>query len=338
MRKKLLLSLFSIVLILIALIYLVLSKQLSEILDVISSINIYYFLLSIFFIFISTLILALRWSIIIKEIGANESRKLAMSVGINSLGILLGLIMPLKSGYYIKVPILRSIDGIKYTQIVAAVNIEHLSDLIYLLSLVPVYIILMILPLQEDSIICTVIYVLTILLFLMLLSKTLIQIFLKTPSTISNLNLRYLGFARPIVMKLVELVTTTKELITKKGLLNRSLIITLLSQLIGVFGVYLLVFGIGESMSFVYFFYSFTISYMIGILSMLPGGMGTTDVSLVVLLQSGGMALPNAVAIAILSRVIIYFVSALLATFFIIKYHAFIKNLSGYEVNNHNMT
>ena len=196
----------------------------------------------------------------------------------------------------------------------------------------------MILPLHQDSILCIFTYIVLIFLFLILLSKILIQMFLKISSKISNLKLRYLGFARPMVMKLVELVTTTKELITKKGLLNKSLIITSLSQLIGVFGIYLLVFSIGESMSFVYFFYSFTLSYMIGILSMLPGGIGTTDVSLVVLLQSGGMALPNAVAIAILSRVIIYCVSALLAIFFIIKYYGFIKNMRKYDVNDHNMT
>ena len=337
MRKKLRLSLLSIVFILIALIYLVVSRQLSDILDVIRSINIYYFILSIVFIFISTLILALRWSLIIKEIGANESRKLGMSVGIHSIGILLSLIMPLKSGYYIKVPILKSIDGINYKEVIAAVNIETLSDLIYILSLVPVYIVIMMLPLHQDSILSIFTCIVLIFLFLILLSKILIQMFLKIPPTISNLKLRYLGFARCMVMKLVELVTTTKELITKKGLLNKSLIITSLSQLIGVFGVYLLVFAIGESMSFVYFFYSFTISYMIGILSMLPGGIGTTDVSLVVLLQSGGMALPNAVAIAILSRVIIYCVSGLLAIFFVIKYYNFIKNIRKYEVNDYNM-
>jgi hypothetical protein len=338
MRTKMLLPLLSIVLILIAMIYLVVSRQLVDILDVIRSMDIYYFILSIVFIFISTIILALRWSIITTEIGANESRKLTMLIGAHSLGILLSLIMPMKSGYYIKVPILRSIDGIKYKQAIAAVNIETLSDLIYLLSLVPVYILIMMLPLHQDSIISIFIYIMLIFVFLLLLSTILIQICLKLTPTISNLKLSYLGFAWHMVMKLVELVTMTKELITKKGLLNKSLIITSLSQLVGVFGVYLLVFSIGESMSFVSFFYYFTISYMIGILSMLPGGIGTTDVSLVVLLQSGGMALPNAVAIAILSRVIIYSVSAFLTIFLILKYHDLIKKLRNYAANDPNMT
>ncbi|MCZ7401447.1 MAG: lysylphosphatidylglycerol synthase transmembrane domain-containing protein [Candidatus Methanoperedens sp.] len=328
-----LLSLLSAGFIIIALVYLAISRQFGDILDVLKSINIFFLFLSIFFIFASMIILALRWNMISKEIGANKTRKFGMLVGISSLGNLLNLVTPVKSGYYIKVPILKSIECLQFKSVVAAVNIETLSDFIYILSLVPVYFIVMALSLQQDSFVTIVLYLLLIVFFLMFLSMTLTQIFLKKVPLISNLKPEYFGFALPFLMKLAGLVESTKELITKKGLLNKSLIFTLFSQLTGVFGVYLLVFAIGEKMSFVYFFYSFTISYMIGILSMLPGGIGTTDFSLVVLLQSGGLALPDAVVIAILSRVIIYCLSALLAISFVITYYSFIKNLTKYEIN-----
>jgi uncharacterized protein (TIRG00374 family) len=124
---------------------------------------------------------------------------------------------------------------------------------------------------------------------------------------------RYMG-------KIIELILSTKELLQKRNLVIKLGSITLIAQFFGVIGLFLVIVGSAHTiLPFPEVFALLTISYIIGIVSLVPGGLGASDLSLIVLLGNEGIPITVAANIAILWRVAMYLPSFLMIGIFLVQ-------------------
>eukprot|EP00825_Cyclidium_porcatum_P013233 TRINITY_DN16975_c0_g1_i1.p1 TRINITY_DN16975_c0_g1~~TRINITY_DN16975_c0_g1_i1.p1 ORF type:complete len:203 (+),score=-2.64 TRINITY_DN16975_c0_g1_i1:181-789(+) len=108
------------------------------------------------------------------------------------------------------------------------------------------------------------------------------------------------------LVKIYELIQSTRKIFSDKKCVIRLIIFTLLFQLLGIVGYYLVIQSAHVNISFTVAFAILTITFLVGIVSMIPGGLGASDLSLIVLLASQGVALPVATNIVLLFRIAMY--------------------------------
>jgi uncharacterized protein (TIRG00374 family) len=127
--------------------------------------------------------------------------------------------------------------------------------------------------------------------------------------------------------KLFELIVSTKELFREKKLVIKLGSTTIISQFFGVIGLFLVIGSTRTMLPFTDVFALLTISYIIGIASLIPGGFGASDLSLIVLLVTEGIELPVATNIALLWRVAMYLPVLMIIGVFFIERKIMKKNI-----------
>ena len=89
----------------------------------------------------------------------------------------------------------------------------------------------------------------------------------------------------------------------------------------GVIGFLLVIESAHESLPLIFVFAILTLSFLIGIISMIPGGLGASDLSMIVLLENAGIALPVASNIALLWRFAMYIPIVAVSGLYLLKMH-----------------
>lgn len=310
--------------------------QLSDILTAFKTLDPFYLGTAVISIFISLVFLAYRWILIIKGMGANNASGIGSALGAISLGLLCGLVLPSRAGYYIKAMILKKLDGIPYKDGLSAVNVETLCDMGYMVIMTPVGLIVATSFFFNEFLYCILFIILvSFLIAIVLIRYNILSVIYRQISKFRFCNNTVIS---KLVCNIVTLIDSTHDLIKVNGLLRWSSIITLLTQIFGVIGIYLLLLATDKPVSFLYTFFALTISYSIGIVSLLPSGLGSADLSLVFLLKLSGVGLADAASVVILWRFIPYAIAALVACIFLIKNGKKINGLKIEDFNDHKDT
>ena len=245
-----------------------------------------------------------------QEVNAQQSHVLFNALGISAIGLVAGLIVPSRVGAYAKVPIIMKLDNLSYETGVSAVNAETFLDLVYICCAgIVSFFILSSFFLSHTSLSIALI-LLTIGLLagvsaLLILLRNSEEISSKLAAISSGKNVFIRSPAR-FMGKIMELILSTKKLLRRKNLVSGLGSTTLISQFFGVVGLFLVIESTHTVLPFPEVFALLTISYIIGIVSLVPGGFGASDLSLIVLLGSEGIPIAVATNIAVLWRVAMY--------------------------------
>ena len=311
----------------VAFLYIITSINISEIISDLTKVDTRIIILSMVLVFLSFALSAYRWQIITKEIGAEQSSKFFNSLGFCSLGFLAGLVIPSRLGYYGKAPLLTKYDGIPLSKGISAVNIETLQDFFFLILATVVSLFILMgyhvnSTILSNGILVVSIIAVTLMFSFLFFHPTIILKFCKniydTHSRMNDSN-RIVKWVKYGFFKIFQLIEDTHDLLLKRRLMGELFLITIIYQLIMILGFFCVILSMGKFISIIYVFAILIISTVIGILSMIPGGFGSLDLSFIFFLHVGGLSLSESLDIAILWRFCIIFPILSMAALFFIK-------------------
>jgi len=303
--------------------------DIQQFIESLKSTNILIFSLALLTLLVSNSFAALRWSILMKEVNAKNSSNFSNAFGIFSLGQATGLIIPTRVGSYSKAPLIIKLDKLSYKTALAAVNAETIVDLVYIGCAGIVSLIIVSVLFSTHFFLSTVVILIIIgclIITLILLYK--IQFFKGScENQIARLSEPERHFVVKIPMlllkKLFDLIISTREMFSHKIILAKVSFFTLITQMLGVVGFLLVIESAHESLPLIFIFAILTLSFLIGIISMIPGGLGASDLSMIVLLENAGIALPVASNIALLWRFAMYIPIVAVSGLYLLKMHFF---------------
>jgi uncharacterized protein (TIRG00374 family) len=280
--------------------------------------------LAVVSLLISNIFGSLRWSLLMKAVNATLSQKFSHALGTFCFGQVAGLIVPSRVGNYTKVPLVTKLDNISFESALAAVNAETLFDLIYIVCAGIVSIIILSAFLFSLNIAIPVF----VILILFILAAVIISMFeiSRFKSYLNNLVLvasdinqnMVVRIIATLTVKLCDLIQSTRVIFTDGKSVLRLSSFTLIMQLFGIAGLYLVLESVNSPLPIQEVFAILTISYIVGIASLIPGGLGASDLSLIALLVYDGIPLTIATNIAILWRIAMYLpVLAVVGIYFI---------------------
>ena len=263
-------------------------------------------------VILSLIIAAQRWSYLMGEVRAEKSQEFMNALGIFCLGQVTGLIVPSRIGNYSKIFLIKKMDKISYETGLSAVNAETILDLGYICCAGVVSFFIMSLFFSTNPYLSSILFLLLLVfllgIILILLSISHIQ---ETRNNLITISLdagrsRIVRTVTFYLGKLFELIISTKEIFSKKLLTTKLAILTLFAQLSGVIGLYFVIESLHSTLPLQEVFAILTISYIVGIVSLVPGGFGTSDLSLIILLENAGIPLMVSTNIAIFWRIVMY--------------------------------
>ena len=305
-----------------------------QFLDSLKNTNPIFFFLACIVMLFSNAFGALRWSVIIAEVHAPKSAQYSNAFGVYSLGQIAGLFVPSRVGNYAKVPIVMKQDSISYEAGLSAVNAETIIDLAYM-SLAGIV---------SFGILSLVFYSsfqLPLLFLLLSLGAILFGIFIllnklghfnemykKTQNLASQIRQPFWKrVPAHCLTKLFEMTQSTRDIFTNRQCVVKSGIYTLCLQLSGILSFFLIIESVHAPLPFIIVYVIYTISTIAGIISLIPGGFGASDLSQIVLLASQGISLPVATNIVILWRVVMYFPIVLVIGIYFLKTRLWFENM-----------
>ena len=291
------------------------------------------FILACIVMLISNAFGALRWSFLINEINAPKSKLFFHAFGFYSFGQIAGLIVPSRIGNYTKVPLMMKLDNVPYEFGLSAVNAETILDLAYISMAGIASIIIFSVFLYSSFQIISI-----LLLFLLMVILIGILVFLHSLEHFKGTydKVRFLAeksnqhiwtrILAQCVAKIFELSQSTKNIFMNQQCVFNSGICTLIFQAFAVLSFYLVIEAVHVTLPMTIVFAILTLSILAGIISLIPGGLGASDLSQIVLLASQGISLPVATNIVILWRVVMYLPIILVIGIYFLKTRIWIKS------------
>jgi uncharacterized protein (TIRG00374 family) len=307
----------------------------AQFVESLKNVNLWIFSLALIAVTVSLIVASARWSLLMREMKGEKSHLFVNALGIFSIGQVAGLIVPSRVGNYAKVPLVTKLDNLPYAAGLSAVNAEAILDLAYICCAGIVSLFLLSTFFSTHPYLSTALIVLTVVLLavaaVLVLLLRHIQEMNTRLVTISQDPGRTWFIRTParILGKLVDLILSTKDIFRKKNLVMELGLTTILTQLFGVVGLYLVIGSTHATLPFAEVFALLTISYIIGIASLIPGGFGAADLSLIVLLGTEGIPIAVATNIAILWRVVMYLPIFVIIGVFFLRQKISGKNIIG---------
>lgn len=272
------------------------------------------FILAGFGLWLTTLFIRTqRWQILLRNVDIRIPFTSAMSVFVGSMFI--SNLTPAKIGDPIRCYILKKIHNQSFGKSLSSLIIERMSDL---LSIIIIYIIgIQFIVFSNISFyinIAVAIYLLLIIILISVLSsenrtKNFVNLFSFFFSLNSKLNkIRYL------ILKTSKNVHDSFIQFKNKKVLIYSLLISIVVWIVEGTILYLSFLSIGVNVPIVIPIIILPIATLTGILSFLPGGLGSSEIIMVLLFVSiVGTGLAEATAAVLITRFITYWMSNLLS-------------------------
>jgi len=304
------------------------SVHLNEFVAGLEKIDIPIYGLALVFLLFSNMFAALRWSVLMQQAGAEKSRGFVNAFGIFSLGQATGLIVPTRVGSYSKVPLVMNLDNIPSEHALAAVNAETIIDMIYICGAGFVSLIIISIPLSVNLFLSSL---LILIIIVCLIAGCVIlwrihsfkEKFKNLYADSSDTNQGDLKTILTVIPgKIFDLIISTKKIFSQRSVVVKLVIFTLITQFLGVIGFFLVIESTHTTLPLITVFAILTLSFLVGVLSMIPGGLGASDLSMIVLLEHAGIALPIATNIALLWRFAMYIPILAVSSIFLIKMQA----------------
>lgn len=258
--------------------------------QLITSFRNFNFLLLPLILFLSLLNYLVRfykWSYYLRLI--NIKLVLRDSVIIFLSGFLMS-ITPIKLGELFKSYLIKRIDGTPISKTAPVVFAERITDFLSLafLALIGSFIF-------DYGLFISLLMTLFLLFIIILITnKKIFKLFLKFISGIS--------FLRQRISKFNQLFESTELLLRIKPL-SFAIIISIFSWGFECLGYYLVITNFSKEITFLWAVFSYSFSTIVGAISMLPGGLGITEGSFLVMLNNFGLKLSDSTAITFITRV-----------------------------------
>ena len=266
--------------------------DLEETLKILSNTDLVY--LSAALILIVPLILtkACRWQFLMRIQDINYS--LRDSFLMYSTGMFIGIITPGKLGDFIKILYLQK-DGHSFGKSFVSVFIDRLFDLVSLLFIGYISLLVFISLFEEQIIILSIFFIITALIFLLLVykkgfNKKILRRFyiLLVPEKYkTNIRINFNDFYRDL------------HLLSRYGLLLVA-IATIIGWIIYFAMTYLLMLSLGIAVPVLYLISCVSISSVISLIPISISGIGTRDAIFIVLFSHIGLSKESAIAFSIL--------------------------------------
>lgn len=238
--------------------------------------------------FCAILIKGIRQNILLKKID------IKISIKDNLLLYLAGLSMaitPGSGGEVIKSYFLKKKFGYKAAKTLPLVFVERFYDLISIVSVILFSLIFI--QINEILIISIIIIILLILVYLILRIKKLFSAFIKIFIKIN--------FFKKFTTNILEYYDSINSMTSKKSM-TQSWIISILSWSVDLFAVYLIYVGFGLDFEILFTTLITFSSFLFGALTLVPLGVGVTEISLLKFLTESGVDLSLGTAIIVMIR------------------------------------
>lgn len=198
-------------------------------------------------------------------------------------------ITPGKLGELFKSYLIKRINGTSISKTAPVVLAERITDFLSLafLALIGSYFF------NYGFIISLLMTMLLILVILLITSKRIFELLINSISKIR--------FLKERIAKFHQLFEAT-ELLLKIKPLSFALVISLISWGFECLGYYLVITNFSNEISLLWSAFSYSFSTIVGAISMLPGGLGITEGSFLIMLKNSGLKLSDSTAITFITR------------------------------------
>ncbi|MCX7611593.1 MAG: flippase-like domain-containing protein [Ignavibacterium sp.] len=229
----------------------------------------------------------LKWNYYLDLLKVKLSSKESIIVFLS--GFLMS-ITPGKFGEIFKSYLIKQINGTSISKTAPVVLAERLTDFFSLsiLALIGSYFF------EYGFLVSLIMTLILIFGIILMTNKSLFEIFIRVISKVS--------FLKNKVSKFIQLFNSTETLLQLKPLLL-SLFLSVISWSFECFGYYLIIKNFKESLNLFWAIFSYSFSTIVGAISMLPGGLGMTEGSFLIMLKNNGLKLSDSTAITIITRV-----------------------------------
>lgn len=276
----------------------------AKIMGVLTQSNIILILLAFIISNINMILRVYRWKIIIKNLSFGELFPIQM------IGLAIGNFTPGKISDPIKSIIIKSMKKINIAKTLPSIIWERIFDIVslVLLSIIALQLITATFDMLLLSMVCIAVFFLVILFLILVLYKKSFGLFLV------RIVKKFKGVNK-LGKKFVD--AFYRQRISKTGLLS-SFVLSFLTWVIEGVMLYLILLAVGINMNIILLVGITSLSFTIGIASTLPGGLGSTEVVMAVLLAVVGVPESIAISAVLVSRLLsFWYVSFLGAVSFI---------------------
>lgn len=283
---------------------LVILSNVDEVLDAASHFQWFYILPTIGLVAVNYIVRAERWHLYLKSISLGLPRNSSYWLFLSGLSM---SITPAKSGEVLKALLLKVERGALVERGVAVVFVERMTDIIGMLILIAIGSFSIAYGLVSVAIITAAIVV--------------ILVIIQIESLVNSLTGRMMR--RPRFASLGRMVTNAYR--DAKGLLRGralayGIALSVIAWLAMCIAFYILLLGCSAQVSPLESIFIFAFSSTIGAVSMLPGGIGITEVSMIGLLSLISVSLATASFAVILTIVCTLWFAVAIGSFFLILF------------------
>jgi uncharacterized protein (TIRG00374 family) len=285
--------------------------------------------LAVLVIFISAIITAVRYRVIINKVFFGKL-SLFDSFFITCNSNLVNYIMPLKVGVIVTKPYLtKKLSDISFKKSLASVGFEQFFEIAFQMIMLPFLLLFLGKSIFLEKTVIFLFITLLLIIFLCIirrdyLIKILFKLIMFAPSSIRKILKKRMITENSLKNFLEKAIYSMSNLRFFLSLTLWTVLITLSSPLIITFVTY----SLGLYISYVQSFLAYWISIILGRLSGLPGGIGVRDVTITSILTYFGFGLQQSILITILYRVLttlFYIITGTLLVFLVSKFRA-LKN------------
>lgn len=271
---------------------------LSEIINLINNVNKFYLALCAVVLLITMIIKSLRWQCILKPLGMDRRKIAFVSYFI---GQATNEILPTGSGELARLGILKKYTNKSLVWFGPSVILERLYDMLLLL-------ILSIFLAYTTQTSFAILILLPIIGFIgaVFVEPGLIDVPIKVCKILDDINV-FSKFATIARAKLIETQNGLKIYQQNKKILLITFILTAISWILfETLSHYILLLGFDIRIPYVDLLGIVSISWILGTVSMLPGGLGAREAVYALMLTNFGIAFSTGMAVAVVYRGIIY--------------------------------
>lgn len=244
------------------------------------------------------LIKGFRQHIILKKLGISISSKDNLMLYFAGLSL---LVTPGGTGQIIKSYFLKNKFGIQISKSFPLVFVEKYNDLIAIMTIVTI--VLVLIQNYELLLAVLVIWIIIILIYSAFRSNKIYKKFELIFSKVGFLKKRINGFSKSYDGLQT---TTTKKMMVKNWFFS------IVAWSIDAIAVYFVFLGFNQNLDLVYTTFVMYTSLLVGFITLLPSGLGVTELSVIGLLTSKGIEISLAASIIIMIRLTsIWFATAI---------------------------
>lgn len=273
----------------------------AELYETVTGVNLAYLLISAAVLALAMIVKGFRWSILLRPAGIKDLRLALYSY---FAGQITNELLPTGSGEVVRIAVIKGRKEIKFMSLVPAILLERISDVALLLVLSVSLAAIFVSPL--------VVGLLVIIIGMCIIAFVRPSVIERLADGVKKLGARMGPLARIVQFgseKIIEMCRAIEFYGRSWWVLGSCLLLTVFSWVVLEAGSqYILLLGFGIQISFTSMLGIVAISWVLGTVSMLPGGLGAREVVYALTLSSVSPATGFAAAfsIAMLYRAMVY--------------------------------